>query len=148
MRKFDATAAGDMAITCRIITRWGATNIIRDAFEHAKTYEYPNVTIVEKPNVLRETSGLMIRVAREVAKQYPGIKLWETNIDAMTMWLIKNPEQYGVAGVLESLRRRDLRPLRAAGGRDAASPTAATSATLRRVRAHPRLRAKYAGRTR
>ncbi|MFN8177389.1 MAG: isocitrate/isopropylmalate dehydrogenase family protein [bacterium] len=96
MRKFDATAAGDMAITCRIITRGGATNIIRDAFEHAKAYDYPSVTIVEKPNVLRETSGLMIRVAREVAKQYPGIELWETNIDAMTMWLIKNPEQYGV----------------------------------------------------
>jgi 3-isopropylmalate dehydrogenase len=96
MRKFAATAAGDMAITCRIITRRGAENIVRDAFEHAKAHGYPTVTIVEKPNVLRETSGLMIRVAREVAKAYPGIELWETNIDAMTMWLIKNPEQYGV----------------------------------------------------
>ena len=96
MKKFDATAAEDMAITCRIITRRGATNIIRDAFEYAKDHGYPSVTIVEKPNVLRETSGLMVRVAREVAKAYPGIELWETNIDAMTMWLVKNPEQYGV----------------------------------------------------
>jgi 3-isopropylmalate dehydrogenase len=96
MKKFHATASEDMAITCRIITRRGATNIIRDAFEYAKAHEYPTVTIVEKPNVLRETSGLMIRVARQVAKDYPGIELWETNIDAMTMWLIKNPEQYGV----------------------------------------------------
>jgi isocitrate/isopropylmalate dehydrogenase len=96
MKKFDAVAAGDMAITCRIITRRGATNIVRDAFEYAKTYGYPSVTIVEKPNVLRETSGLMVRVAREVAKQYPGIALDEANIDAMTMWLIKNPEKYGV----------------------------------------------------
>lgn len=96
MRKFDSTAAGDMAVTCRIITRRGATNIIRDSFEYAKAHGYPNVTIVEKPNVLRETSGLMVRVAREVAKGYPGIELWETNIDAMTMWLIKNPDQYGV----------------------------------------------------
>ena len=96
MRKFDGTAAGDVAITCRIITRRGATNIIRDAFEYAKSHGHSTVTIVEKPNVLRETSGLMVRVAREVAKGYPGIELWETNIDAMTMWLIKNPEQYGV----------------------------------------------------
>lgn len=96
MKKFDSTAAQDMAITCRIITRRGATNIIRDAFEYAQAHGYPTVTIVEKPNVLRETSGLMVRVAREVAKSYPGIELWETNIDAMTMWLIKNPEQYGV----------------------------------------------------
>jgi isocitrate/isopropylmalate dehydrogenase len=54
------------------------------------------VTVVEKPNVLRETSGLMVRVAREVAKDYPGIELWETNIDAQMMWLLKNPTDYGV----------------------------------------------------
>lgn len=96
MKKFGKVAAEDMAITCRIITRKGAENIIRDAFEYAQAHRYRTVTIVEKPNVLRETSGLMVRVAREVAKRYPGIELWETNIDAMTMWLIKNPEQYGV----------------------------------------------------
>jgi len=46
--------------------------------------------------VIRETSGLMVRTAREVAKSYPGIELWETNIDAMCMWLVKNPQDYGV----------------------------------------------------
>jgi isocitrate dehydrogenase (NAD+) len=30
-----------------------------------------------------------------VAKDYPGIPLWSTNIDAQTMWLTKNPEDYG-----------------------------------------------------
>jgi 3-isopropylmalate dehydrogenase len=96
MAKFDAVGSGDMAITCRIITRRGAEDIVRDAFEHAKAHGYPTVTLVEKPNVLRETSGLMVRTAREVAKRYPGIDLWETNIDAMAMWLIKNPRDYGV----------------------------------------------------
>jgi 3-isopropylmalate dehydrogenase len=46
--------------------------------------------------VVRETSGLMVREARKIAKDYPGIELWETNIDAMCMWLIKNPQDYGV----------------------------------------------------
>ena len=64
---------------------------MRDAFEYAKKHGYKTVTIVEKPNVLRETGGLMIRTAREVAKDYPEIEMWETNIDAMAMWLIKNP---------------------------------------------------------
>src|SRR5215475_7098450 len=50
----------------------------------------------EKPNVLRETSGMMEEVAREVQKQYGEIALWSTNIDAQTMWLTKNPEDYGV----------------------------------------------------
>jgi isocitrate/isopropylmalate dehydrogenase len=45
---------------------------------------------------LRETGGLMIRTAREVSKKYPDIELWETNIDAQAMWLIKNPHDYGV----------------------------------------------------
>jgi 3-isopropylmalate dehydrogenase len=96
MAKFDPVGSGDMAITCRIITRRGAENIVRDAFEYAKAHGYPTVTLVEKPNVLRETSGLMVRTARDVARSYPGIALWETNIDAMAMWLIKNPQDYGV----------------------------------------------------
>ncbi len=38
----------------------------------------------------------MEEVAREVQKRYPEIPLWSTNIDAQTMWLTKNPEDYGV----------------------------------------------------
>jgi 3-isopropylmalate dehydrogenase len=54
------------------------------------------VTLVEKPNVLRETSGLITREARKIAAEFPSIPLWEANIDAMTMWLVKNPLEYGV----------------------------------------------------
>ncbi len=54
------------------------------------------MTVVEKPNVIRETSGMMIREARDIATEYPGIELWETNVDAMAMWLVKNPEDYSV----------------------------------------------------
>ena len=86
----------DLAISVRIITRPAAERICRAAFEHAKKFGYKNVTICEKPNVLRETSGLMEEVAKQVAKDYPGIPLWSTNIDAQTMWLTKNPEEYGV----------------------------------------------------
>lgn len=35
-------------------------------------------------------------ITRKVAQDYPGIDLWETNIDAMCMWLVKNPQEYGV----------------------------------------------------
>ena len=38
----------------------------------------------------------MTRVAREIAAAYPEIDLWETNIDAQMMWLLKNPDDYGV----------------------------------------------------
>lgn len=95
-KRFASTPMDEMAISTRIFTRDGCRSIVTQGFEYAKAHGYKSVTIVEKPNVLRETSGMMVRIAREVAKNYPGIELWEANIDAMTMWLIKNPMDYGV----------------------------------------------------
>jgi isocitrate dehydrogenase (NAD+) len=86
----------DLAISVRIITRAAAERICRAAFNYAEKFGYKDVTICEKPNVLRETSGMMEEVAKQVANDYPGIPLWSTNIDAQTMWLTKNPEDYGV----------------------------------------------------
>ncbi len=86
----------DKAISLRIISRKGAERIIRAAFEYARKNKLKNVTVVEKPNVLRETSGLFVEVAREIHKEYPEIEMWETNIDAQAMWLVKNPEKYDV----------------------------------------------------
>ena len=96
MNQFDRVGAEDIAISCRIVTRQASRNIATAAFEYAKKFGYKSVTIVEKPNVIRETSGMMVRSVREVAKNYPGIELWETNIDAMCMWLVKNPQNYGI----------------------------------------------------
>jgi 3-isopropylmalate dehydrogenase len=96
MQRFAQTPLDEIAISVRLNTKKASANIVRQGFEYAKKYGYKSVTIVEKPNVLRETSGLIVREARKVAKEYPGIELWETNIDAMCMWLIKNPNDYGV----------------------------------------------------
>jgi len=96
MKKFEKTSLDDLAISTRIFTRKACQNIIRQAFEYAKAHGRKSVTVVEKPNVIRETSGLMIREARKIAEEYPGIELWETNVDAMCMWLVKNPQDYDV----------------------------------------------------
>lgn len=96
MARFDSHPADEIAISLRINTVTACRNIVTDAFELAKAQGRKSVTVVEKPNVLRETSGLMVRTARAVAKKYPGIELWETNIDAMVMWLVKNPLDYGI----------------------------------------------------
>ncbi len=96
MARFGEGSLDDVAVSCRVFTRKGCQNIARQGFEYAKKYGYKSVTIVEKPNVIRETSGLMVREARKIAKEYPGIELWETNIDAQCMWLVKNPQDYGV----------------------------------------------------
>jgi len=86
----------DIAISTRIFTKKYSERIIRAAFEYAKKHGYERVTLCEKPNVLRETSGMMLAICREMEKEYPGIWFDYSNIDAQMMWLTKDPEKYGV----------------------------------------------------
>jgi 3-isopropylmalate dehydrogenase len=95
-KAFESTPSEEMAISTRVFTRTACRRIVTAAFEYAKKHGYKSVTICEKPNVLRETSGMLEEVAEEVHASYPGIQRWSTNIDAQMMWLTKNPEDYGV----------------------------------------------------
>jgi len=95
-KAFAQVPGPDLAVSLRIITRPAARRIITAAFEYAKRKKFKAVTICEKPNVVRETSGMMEETAKEVQKNYPDIQLWSTNIDAQLMWLNKNPEDYNV----------------------------------------------------
>ena len=94
--RFHEFPADEVAVTLRVISKLGATRIIRSAFEHAKVQGRKRLTLAEKPNVLRETSGLMTSVARDMAKDYPMVNMDEANIDAMAMWMVKNPQDYEV----------------------------------------------------
>jgi len=95
-KAFAQVPGPDIAVSVRVITRAAARRIICAAFEFAKKRKFKAVTICEKPNVVRETSGMMEETAKEVQKDYPDIQLWSTNIDAQLMWLSKNPEDYNV----------------------------------------------------
>jgi len=96
MKSFATIPGEELAISTRIVTKKACERIIRAGFEYAKKFGYKNLTLCEKPNVLRETSGMMFKIARETSKEFPDIALWDTNIDAQMMWLTKNPEDYGV----------------------------------------------------
>jgi 3-isopropylmalate dehydrogenase len=95
-KAFADVPSDEMAVSVRLFTRNACRRIVEHAFIYASKYGYRTVTICEKPNVLRETSGMMEEVAKEVHRDYSDIELWSTNIDAQMMWLTKNPEDYGV----------------------------------------------------
>jgi 3-isopropylmalate dehydrogenase len=84
------------AISAKINTKKGSERIIRAAFEFAQKFNRKKVTVVHKANVVRATDGLFLEMAKEVAKEYPGIQMDDANIDAMTMWLLKNPFNYDI----------------------------------------------------
>ena len=97
VRNYGSVPVEELSISTRIFTRKATNRILLAAFTHAKEYGYKSVTVCEKPNVIRETSGLMWKLAKEIQKNsFPEIKLLNTNIDAQMMWLTKNPEEYGV----------------------------------------------------
>jgi isocitrate/isopropylmalate dehydrogenase len=76
--------------------RRGSERIVRAAFEFARKHGRPKVTIVHKANVVRATDGLFLEEAREVAQGLPRDPVDDANIDAICMWLLKNPFNYDV----------------------------------------------------
>ena len=95
-KNFGWSPREEIAISTRIFTKKYSERIIKAAFEYADKFGYKKVTLCEKPNVIRETSGMMLTICKEYAEKYPNIKFNYTNIDAQMMWLTKNPEDYGV----------------------------------------------------
>lgn len=86
----------DAAISIRSVTPEGSRRIVRAAFEFAVRGKRRKVTVVHKANVLRATCGVFLEAAREVARDYPQVD-WDTaNVDAICMWLLKNPQNYDV----------------------------------------------------
>ncbi len=89
--------AGDAyAVSCKINTKRGSERIIRAAFEFARKAGRRKVTVVHKANVVRATDGLFLEAARRVARDFPDVAMDDANVDAITMWLLKNPFNYDV----------------------------------------------------
>ncbi len=88
---------GDTAVALRVITRKNTERIARKGFELArKRNGKRKVTAIHKANVMRITDGLFSSVCRDVAKQYPDIAFNELYVDAASMRLIKEPQEFDV----------------------------------------------------
>jgi len=84
------------AISIRSISPEGSRRIVKAAFDYAVKHGRRKVTAVHKANVLRTTCGVFLESARQVAAGYPQIAFDEANVDAICMWLLKNPANYDV----------------------------------------------------
>lgn len=86
----------EAAEAVRIITRKASTRVVRFAFEYARANRRRQVIAVHKANILKVTDGLFLRVAHEVAADYPDIAFQDLIIDNMCMQLVLQPERYDV----------------------------------------------------
>ena len=90
------TEDGETATLTQRVTRKGSDRIVRYAFDLARRLGRKKVTVVHKANILKSTSGLFLKVAREVAGQFPDIQCNEMIVDNTCMQLVMRPEQFDV----------------------------------------------------
>ena len=87
----------EIALQEAVSTRKGVERCIRYAFEYCRKRDRKKrLTLCGKTNVLIFESDLWYRVFHEVAGDYPGIELDYQHVDAISMWMIKNPESFDV----------------------------------------------------
>jgi isocitrate dehydrogenase (NAD+) len=84
------------ALAIKAISDFGSRRIVKFAFEYAKANGRRKVTAVHKANIMKFADGLFLRVAREVANDYPGIEFEDRIVDNMCMQLVVKPDLYDV----------------------------------------------------
>lgn len=93
---FKDVPLNELAISNKVVTRKNSERIIRAAFEFARQHGRKRVTVIHKANVVRATEGMFLSIAHEIHKDFPEIEMDDANVDAICMWLLKNPKNYDV----------------------------------------------------
>ncbi len=87
----------EVAVQESINTRFGVERCVRFAFDFCRKRNYHNqLTLCGKTNVLTYAFDLWQRTFNEVAKEYPDVKTDYAHVDAICMWMVKNPECFDV----------------------------------------------------
>jgi 3-isopropylmalate dehydrogenase len=94
--RFKAGTDDEVAIQEEINTYKGVHRIIRHAFEYASTHGLTKLCMADKSNAMQQGHALWQRVFKQVASEYPGITATHMYIDALAMFLVKDPGQFQV----------------------------------------------------
>ena len=87
----------DTAVALRIITEKASKRIAKHAFQTAiQRNQKKHVTCVHKSNVMRKTDGLFAKSCKSVSEEFPDVKFDEMYVDACSMNLIRQPQEFDV----------------------------------------------------
>jgi len=86
----------DAGISIKPLSEFGSRRIVKWAFEYARANNRKKVTAVHKANIMKFSDGLFLRIAQEVATEYPDIEFEDRIVDNMAMQLVKKPQMYDV----------------------------------------------------
>jgi tartrate dehydrogenase/decarboxylase/D-malate dehydrogenase len=85
----------EVALQTAVHTRKGVERIIRYGFELARTRR-SRLTVVTKSNAMKYSMVMWDRILAELAPEYPDVEADKVHVDAMTVFLVKNPERFDV----------------------------------------------------
>ena len=94
--RFKAGTEDEVALQEEVNTFKGVNRIVRHAFEYATRNGLTKVCMADKSNAMPQGHALWQRVFKQVASEYPSIKATHLYIDALAMFLIKDPGQFEV----------------------------------------------------
>lgn len=87
---------GEHAESIAVVTRKASSRIVKAAFDYAKSHDRKKVTLVHKANILKLTTGLFLKIGKEVARDYPSIEFQDLIVDNMAMQMVMNPQQFDI----------------------------------------------------
>jgi 3-isopropylmalate dehydrogenase len=94
--RFKAGTDDEVAVQEEINTYKGVHRIIRHAFEYAKAHGLSKVCMADKSNAMQQGHALWQRVFKQVAAEFRDIAATHMYIDALAMFLVKDPGQFQV----------------------------------------------------
>ena len=94
--RFKAGTDDEIAIQEEINTFKGVNRIIRHAFEFARRTGRRKVCMADKSNALQQGHALWQRVFKQVSSEYADIEATHYYIDALAMYLIRDPSEFEV----------------------------------------------------
>ena len=94
--RFKAGTPDEVAIQEEINTYKGVYRIVKHAFEFARARNLTRVCMADKSNAMAQGHALWQRVFKEIAAEYPDIEARHLYIDALAMFMVKDPSQFQV----------------------------------------------------
>ncbi|CEG55851.1 isocitrate/isopropylmalate dehydrogenase family protein [Legionella fallonii] len=94
--RWQKTPANELSCALRLQSKNGLVRLFEYAFHYAHTNQMNRVTFADKPNVLRQSGEFAREFFEHASRQYPHINADILNADAVALWMIRRPEEFGV----------------------------------------------------
>ena len=86
----------EISVSLRLQSKAGLLRLFEFGFAYAAAHDYKRVTLADKPNVLRQSCAFARELFETVAERYSGIEADILNVDAVALWMVRRPEEFGV----------------------------------------------------